>query len=118
MSAADPADARPWEHWSHVPPRLQRRVGRLVARTRARVARGRSKRTEAALRRHLRCVGLRYGLVLDVLDVRRHWIETVEREDLYDVLAALVREELHGYRGSVDELVQAAWDGVDRVRTW
>lgn len=48
----------------------------------------------------------------------RPWVETMNRDQLFDAVTAVVLDETRGFRGDVDELVESAGQGIEQERDW
>lgn len=63
-------------------------------------------------------LGREYAEAFNKLDARRPFIETVEREELFEALGAIVKEAEGEHGLDLSICRERLWEGVEAARQW
>ena len=112
-NAANPL--RDWDGREHIPRTGYRKA---VAQYKATRDAFLSEVTSGEQHGNIAEIGRAFGAAINTLDSRTHFIETVEREELFDALDFLAEEAQTAAGRDLSAARAALIEGVDSVRDW
>jgi hypothetical protein len=109
---------RDWDGDVHIPEETYRESMEQFRKTQRAVLEILAADGTEAVASRLTELGAEYGERFNELDETSGFIETVEREDLYDALGHIVRQAEAAVGAELKWALEALTDGVDSVRDW